>query len=241
MRKRIKAKMADLNYAQDTEEARRASRTLAAEEVLADMLASGEKLNNDTMAKLRSGVRTFFATVLGYRDMVVTNSEVDRLLQDVAQVLNGQPAQNVTVGGADADLWFNIPATATENNAKFNVAKADLDKLIDAATQEAPATIAPFSDITRAAGKASVDAAKAVGEKIKGNSLGELYIKNAMHLSQLEGWFDKLFEGRIGKLATLKRAKEAFFNQMNSRPIDLQYEGASVGKASVHDIAQDCS
>lgn len=241
MRKRIKAKMADLNYAQDTEEARRASRTLAAEEVLADMLAAGERLNGDVMAKLRSGVRTFFATVLGLRSMVVTNAEVDRLLQDVGQVLKGQPAQNVVVGGADADLWLTNSARAAENNAKFNVAKTDLDQLMEAAQRETQAKIAPFSDIAKAAGAASVDAARAVGEKIKGNSLGELYTNNAMHLSQLEGWFDKLFEGRIGKLATVKRAKEAFFNQMNSRAIDLSYEGQNVGKQSVNDLAKEWS
>jgi hypothetical protein len=241
MRKRIKTKMAELNYAQDTEEARRASRTLAAEEVLADMLASGEKLNNSITAKLRSGVRNFFATVLGYRDMVVTNAEVDRLLQDVAQVLQGQPAQNVTVGGADADLWLNNTEQAVENNPKFNVAQADLDQLVLDATQETPAKIVSLNSVTKAAAKASIDAAKAVGEKIKGNSLGELYVNNAMHLSQLEGWFDKLFEGRIGKLATLKRAKEAFFNQMNSRPIDLKYNGESIGAESVNEIAKNWS
>ena len=74
------------------------TRQLAAEEVLADMLAGGEKINTDVMTKLRNGVRNFFARLVGIRDLVVTNEEVDRLLADVALVINGEQPVSVKIG-----------------------------------------------------------------------------------------------------------------------------------------------
>lgn len=239
MRKRVRAKMADLKMAQGTEAERRASRTLAAEEVLADMLASGERLNKDIWSKLRAGVREFFARVFGVRDYVVSNKEVDALLSDVARVINGAAAGQVRNEMANADMWLNNPALAAESNAKFSKVKADLDAMVDAAQNEPNARVLPMHDIAKAAGEASVDAARSVADALRNNKPGELYISNAMHLNQLSDWFDKLFRGRIGKLAALKRGKEAFFNQQNSRPTSMDYNGSTLGTQSVNDVAKD--
>lgn len=239
MRKRIRAKMVDLKMAQGTEAERRASRTLAAEEVLADMLAANERLNKDIWSKLRAGVRDFFARVFGVRDYVVSNKEVDALLGDVARVINGASAAQVHGDLANADVWLNTPEQAAESNPKFSKVKADLDAMVTAAQNEPNARVLPMHDIAKAAGEASIDAARSVAGSLRNNKPGELYISNAMHLNQLSDWFDKLFKGRIGKLAALKRGKEAFFNQQNSRPFSMEYEGSAVGTQSVNDVAKD--
>lgn len=241
MRKRIRGKMAELNMAQGTEDERRASRTLAAEEVLADMLAANERLNKDIWSKLRAGVREFFARAFGIRNYVVTNKEVDDLLTDVSRVLKGAPAAQVREELQNADMWINDAEQAAEADPKFSKVKADMDELIAAAEREPASQVLPIHDIARAAGQASVDAAKSVADKLKSNTPGDLYIKNAMHLNQLSDWYDKLFKGRIGKLAALKRGKEAAFNQLNSRPQKLSYEDQDLGEQSVNDVAKDWS
>lgn len=239
MRKRIKAKQAELNMAQGTETERRASRTIAAEEVLADMLASGERLNKDIWSKLRAGVREFFARVFGMRDYVLSNADVDALLSDVSKVITGAGAAQVRSEMNNADLWLNDPQQTAETDAKFSKAKADLDQLIIAAAAEGPSQVLPISDIAKAAGEASVDAAKSVADAVRSNKVGGLWIRNAMHLNQLSDWYDKKFDGKIGQFAALKRAKEAAFNQLNSRPTALKYNGQAVGSVSVNDIAKD--
>lgn len=239
MRKRIRAKQIELNMAQGTEAERRASRSLAAEEVLADMLAANERLNKDIWSKLRAGVREFFARVFGMRNYILTNKDVDTLLSDVAKVTRGAPAAQVRAELNNAELWLNAPEQAAESDPKFSKAKADLDQLIANAAAEGPAQVLPIRDIAKAAGEASVGAAKSVADAVRSNKIGGLWIRNAMHLNQLSDWYDKKFDGRIGRFAALKRAKEAAFNQLNSRPVALKYDGADVGSVSVNDIAKN--
>lgn len=241
MRTRIKAKMAELNMAQGTEVERTASRTLAAEEVLADMLASGEKLNKDIWSKLRAGVREFLARAFGVRNYIVTNAEVDGLLSDVAKVSNGAAAAQVNNEMANRNLWLANADEAAEANPKFSKVQADLDEVIAQAERESPAKVIPLHDVAKAAGEASVDAAKSIVSALKHNTPGDLYIQNAMHLNQLADWYDKMFDGKIGAMAALKRGKEAFFNQQNSRPIDMEYKGQHVAKQSVNDTAKELS
>lgn len=240
MRERIKGKMAELNLAQTTEGERNASRTLAAEEVLADMLASGEKLNKDIYAKLRAGVREFLARAFGVRSYIVTNQEVDDLLSDVARVVNGAPAAQVQATMKNPGLWITNPFEAAEANPKFSKVKADLDQIIADAEGETTRVI-PMHDIAKAAGAASIDAARAAASAVKNNKPGDLYISNAMHLNQLADWYDKMFKGRIGALAALKRGKEAFFNQQNARASELKYNGQGIANQSVNDVAKEWS
>lgn len=240
LRDRIRAKMAEMNLAHGTEAERRASRSLAAEEVLADMLASGEKLNKDIWAKLRAGIREFLARAFGVRNYIVTNAEVDALLSDVAKVIQGAPAADITKTMANPQIWLIDPEGAAEADPKFSQVRADLDRVISDAQNET-ARVIPMHDIAKAAGQASVDAAKATASALRNNKPGELYVQNAMHLNQLANWYDKLFDGKIGQFATLKRAKEAFFNQLNSRPSKLKYNGQEVSEQSVNDVAKEWS
>lgn len=240
LRERIRAKMAEMNLSQNSEAERRASRSLAAEEVLADMLASGEKLNKDIWAKLRAGIREFLARAFGVRNYIVTNAEVDALLSDVAKVIQGAPAAEITKTMANPQIWLLDPEGAAEADPKFSQVRADLDRII-ADAQNETARVIPMHDIAKAAGQASVDAAKATASALRNNKPGELYVQNAMHLNQLSNWYDKLFDGKIGAFATLKRAKEAFFNQQNSRPNKLVYNGQEVSEQSVNDVAKEWS
>ena len=242
MRERIKAHMAQ-NPGM--------TRQLAAEEVLADMLAGGEKINTDVMTKLRNGVRNFFARLVGIRDLVVTNEEVDRLLADVALVINGEQPVNVKIGGQDASLWLNNPSSIAAQNPKFSLAKADYEAMVAAAKNEPASNVLPLSHIAKALGQASVDSAKQAGNALTENKLGRAYVRNFMHLDHLVSWYDKKFNptgaktgGFLRKVADLKQGREAQFNRLNAKQKDLTYKTVvngnevlrAVGKKSVNDV-----
>ena len=244
MRERIKAHIASSSNPDMT-------RSLAAEEVLADMLAAGEKINTDVMTKLRNGVRNFFARLVGILDLVVTNEEVDRLLADVALVINGEQPVNVKIGGQDAALWLNNPSSIAAQNPKFSLAKADYEAMVAAAKNEPASNVLPLSHIAKALGQASVDSAKQAGNALTENKLGRAYVRNFMHLDHLVSWYDKKFNptgaktgGFLRKVADLKQGREAQFNRLNAKQKDLTYKTVvngnevlrSVGKKSVNDV-----
>jgi len=241
MRKRIQQKMLDLKLNAEGEAAPAASRSLAAEEVLADMLASGERINKDVWAKLRAGVKEFFAKLFGVSDYIVTNGEVDGLLQSVAQVIKG----DVTPEGArtpDMRAWFTDTTNAAKADDKFSKVNADLDATIDAARAELSSQrLPPVADFLKSAGEASATNAKTLWSQVKNGSLKDVLVKNFMHLNQLSAFYDKLFAGRIGALADEKSAMEAAFNKMNARDNELSYEGEKLGKQSVNDFAREWS
>lgn len=244
MRERIKAHMAQ-NAGM--------TRQLAAEEVLADMLAAGEKINTDVMIKLRNGVRNFFAKLVGIRDLVVTNEEVDRLLADVALVINGEQPVNVKVGGQDAALWLNNPSSIAAQNPKFSLAQADYEAMVNAAKSEPAGDVLPLSHIAKALGQASIDSAKQAGNALTENKMGRAYVRNFMHLDHLVSWYDKKFNptgaktgGFLRKVADLKQGREAQFNRLNAKQNDLTYKTVvngnevvrKVGNVSVNDATE---
>ena len=246
MRERIKAHIASSSNPNMT-------RSLAAEEVLADMLAAGEKINTDVMTKLRNGVRNFFARLVGIRDLVVTNEEVDRLLADVALVINGEQPVNVKIGGQDASLWLNNPSSIAAQNPKFSLAKADYEAMVAAAKNEPASNVLPLSHIAKALGQAAVDSAKQAGNALTENKLGRAYVRNFMHLDHLVSWYDKKFNptgaktgGFLRKVADLKQGREAQFNRLNAKQKDLTYKTVvngnevlrAVGKKSVNDVSE---
>ena len=89
-RTRIKAKMAALSHDADPENG--SLRKLAAEEVLADMFAAGEKVNGDILTKARNAIEQTFATLLGVGKLRMSNNDVDAILRDVSAVLKGTSA-----------------------------------------------------------------------------------------------------------------------------------------------------
>lgn len=250
MRKRIRAKMAELNMAQGTEEERRASRTLAAEEVLADMLAGNERLNKDIWSKLRAGVREFLARVFGIRNYVVTNKEVDDLLTDVSRVLKGAPAAQVREKMQNPGLWINDANQAAEADPKFSKARADMDEMLAAGAREGASNVQPFSVAGKALANASINAAKSVWTAVKENKIGGLFTHNLMSLDQMVEWHDKLFRlpgaktGLLSKVYDLKSNREAEFNRHIGAQRAHQYNTVKdgepvttdIGKFSVHDM-----
>lgn len=239
MRKRIKAKMAELNLQGDTA----ASRSEAAEEVLADMLASGERLNRDVWAKLRAGIKEFFAKLFGVQDYKVTNAEVDKLLNDVARVLRGDtPHGKYGPGDPDLGLWITDPAAAAATNDKFSRLNADFTATLDAAVNEVDTQkLPPLSEFAKAAATATKDNATKLLSWAKNETFRNTFRKNFMHLNQLSSFYDNLFGGRISALADLKTASEATFNKMNARKTEWKYNGESLGTTSVNDFARTWS
>lgn len=208
------------------------TRQIAAEEVLADMLAAGEKINSSVMAKLYNGVRNFFASLVGIRDLVVTNQEIDRLLSDVALVNKGHVPQHVVPGGMDFDLWVNNTASAATQNPKFSKARYDMDAMLQAAAneQERPDNVLAFSGAAKAVQTAAGDTVKSVWSALKERKLGEMYMHNFMSLDHLVDHYDTLFGGRIKKYARLREQKEAQFNRLNARENELVYKTIVNGK-----------
>lgn len=238
IRERIKAKQAE-GY----------SRADAGEEVLVDMLASGERLNASLWAKLRAGVRDFFARVFGLRGVRITNAEVDALLGDVARVLRGAPAAQVRAEMANPELWLTDIDTAVAQDPKFAKVKADLDTLLADAANEPEGKTLPLGHVVHAAAQASIDAAKRVGAALKENRLGSALMHNFMNLDNIVDWHDAKFGGRLRKLLNLKEARDAEFNRANAAQNELAFKtqrnGTEVttelGKHSFNDVMEQRS
>lgn len=205
MRQRIKARLAELDPG--------TTRAVAAEEVLADMLAASERLNKDIWAKLRAGVREFFARVFGLRGVSISNAEVDALLTDVARVIRGAPAAQVRATMANPSLWLDNPVQAVRQDPKFAKVRTDIDKALADAANETEGNVVSFDRLTKAAGEAGVDAVKSLGQALKMGKVGEVWTKYMMHLDHLASFYDKDFGGRIGDIAKLKELQQAEFNR----------------------------
>jgi hypothetical protein len=251
MRKRIKAKMATLNMAQGTEADQRASRTLAAEEVLADMLAAGERLNKDIWSKLRAGVREFFARVFGMRDYILTNADVDALLSDVARVTRGAAAGQVASDMANAEMWFSNPQVAATQDPKFSKAQSDLEQMMADAQNEPYTNKMPMGHILKAAVQTGMDNGKRVKSKLREGSTGSFLRTWFMGLDNIVDWNDKLFNqsgsnrgGLLKKFYNRKEAKDAQFNRLNAKKEERTYTTVvngeerieKLGSASVNDV-----
>ena len=243
MRKRIKTKMADLNLQTDTEANTTASRALAAEEVLADMLAAGERLNKDIWAKLRAGVKEFMAKVFGVSNYVVTNTEVDNLLSDVGRVLRGDtPTGKYGPNRPDAGLWITDTTAAAAVDDKFSKVNAAFADTLEAAQRESSTQrVPPMADFAKSAATAAKNNSQAIWSQVKNGDFRDVLVKNFMHLNQLSSFYDKLFDGRIAKLADLKTALESTFNKMNARQIEWDYNGEKLGTTSVNEFAREWS
>lgn len=206
LRQRIRAKQAEVGGS--------VTRAVAAEEVLADMLASGERLNKDIWSKLRAGVREFFARVFGLRGVTITNAEVDALLSDVARVIRGAPAAQVRATMANPDLWISNPVLASHQEPKFAKVKVDLDRALADATAESDSTVVSFNHFTKAAVQASADALKSLVETLKMGKPTELWTKYLLHLDHMVALYDKQLGGRISAIADLKKLQNAQFNRL---------------------------
>lgn len=236
LRQRIRAKQAEVGGS--------VTRAVAAEEVLADMLASGERLNKDIWVKLRAGVREFFARVFGLRGVTITNAEVDALLSDVARVIRGAPAAQVRATMANPDLWISNPVRAAQQDPKFAKVRVDIDKALADAANEVEGKVVPFDRLTRAAAEAGVDSVKALGTALKMGKVGELWTHYMMHLDHLVSFYDKNFGGRLGTIAKLKELQQALFNRTLAEEKQRAFkpgrgEPRTMAKASINGILEN--
>lgn len=235
LRKRIKAKQSELGP--------NATRSLAAEEVLADMLAAGERLPTSVWAKLKAGIIAFFRDLLGYKDFLVTNDDVNRLLADVAKVLKGEQP-SITRAYWQSINWLNDPEAMAEDSPKFSLAKSALSEAIEAAKNEPEGKVGSMWDVAKVISTATTEAAVNAGTSVKDGSINNWMVSNLLPLDQIANLYDNLFGGRINKLAELKQAKDHKFNTLNARKNKLTYVTAdgteqSLGDVSVNEVSEN--
>lgn len=234
LRKRIKAKQSELGP--------NATRSLAAEEVLADMLAAGERLPTSVWAKLKAGIIAFFRDLLGYKDFLVTNEDVNKLLADVAKVLKGEQPSMARAYWQSIN-WVNDPEAMAEASPKFSLAKASLSDAIEAAKNEPEGKVGSLWDVAKVISTATTEAAVNAGTSVKDGSINNWMVNNLLPLDQIANLYDNLFGGRINKLAELKQAKDHKFNTLNARKNKLTYvtfDGTeqSLGDVSVNEVSE---
>lgn len=231
-RTRIKAKMHELAGTTDPEQG--GLRRLAAEEVLADMLAGGEKVNGDVLTKARSAVENAFASMLGYSKLTMTNEQVDALLRDTAVVAKGTSpaALNRDVGHLQGlEFAMNDPASWLAGDARFSRAVADIDEVIAAASSEGDGTRRNIADVAKGTGLDALQKVKSLGTATAADKARAVAL-DAVPLNQLANLYDKYFSGKLGEFARLKRGKEAAFNKSITSPQKLNFMGEALGEVS---------
>lgn len=225
-RTRIKAKMAALQ-AGDVDVENGGLRKLAAEEVLADMFAAGEKVNGDILTKARNAIEQTFATLLGVGKLRMNNNDVDSILRDVSAVLKGTSADVLRKGdpiARDLPGMMADPTPWTMGNPRFSRAIADVDEIIRAANAEQDGTRRNLADVIVDVGKASLSMVRGLGTATVRDKIASGLL-NAMPLNQIANAFDKLMEGRLGNFARLKRAQESMHNKLLTQERELELHG----------------
>ena len=231
-RERIKAKMKALAGNADPEQG--GLRRLAGEEVLADMLAGGEKVNGDILTKARAGIENAFATMLGVSDLRMTNAEVDALLRDTAAVTRGVNPATIDMTQSQLqglELAAVDPIAFTADDARFSRISADLDKVLAAATAEGEGSRRNIADISREAGADALQKIRSVGTATAADK-ARRFALDLVPLNQMANLYDKYFDGMLSEFAKLKRGKEATFNKLITSDIKLNYHGQDVGAVS---------
>jgi hypothetical protein len=247
---------ADLRERMKLKQAEGYSRADAGEEVLVDMLASGERLNNSLWAKLRAGVMDFFARVFGMRGARISNADVDALLSDVARVLRGAPAAQVRADMTNPELWLTDVDTAAAQEPKFAKTKIDLARATAEAATEQEGRTLPFGHIIHAAASTTMDHGRTVVDKLKENAIGSSLMHNFLGLDNITDWYDHLFNpeakrtgGLLRSLYDTKERQNAEFNRLNAAERDLYYttlvngkeQTTALGKKSVNQIIDERS
>lgn len=234
--KRIKAKMQAL--AVNAEGFTPAQRQLASEEVLADMLASGEPIQKNVLAKARAAVDQFFARAMGVADLRMADAEVEALLRDTALVMKGVPPRAIDMSKKHMQglkLAMASPDEFTAGDPVYSRVSDEVEAIIAAAGADAAGTKS-MADSARAAGAHALDTMRSIGSATAKDKLRSLVL-DLVPLNQLANAYDKLFEGRLNAFSRLKRSKEATSNQLLTAKRELKYHGESVGEVSPMDTA----
>lgn len=221
------------------------SRQVAAEEVLADMLASGEKVNGDVITKARAAIQNTFGTLLGYGDLRMTNQDVDKLLRDVSLVIKGASPDQVNEGDPKhlrgLTQMMADPTNAVQGDPRFSRALGDLDAIAAAAENEQGGTRRTFNDVSKVVGQAALDKVKNLGASVKtGGVFGALL--DATPLNQIASLYGNQFvdggNRLLDQFGALKRNKESGFNKVLTKPAELSYRGKETVTAAPLEIAK---
>ncbi|MBP8277142.1 MAG: PLxRFG domain-containing protein [Propionivibrio sp.] len=236
-RKRIQAKMQQLEGNTDPQQG--GLRRLAAEEVLADMLANGEQVNGDIITKARSAIEDSFARLLGLSELRMTNSEVDAILRDAAAISRGTSPTAIDMSKSHLQgLEYAIgdPATFVAGDPRFSRAIADINEIITAASNEDVGTRVNLSEIARRTGLDALQKIKSIGTATAADK-ARAFTLDMVPLNQLANLYDRLFDGALSVFSRTKRLKEASLNKTITQKTELKYGEQSVGAVSPMDTA----
>ena len=165
MRKRIKEKMATLGL----------DRATAAEEVLTDMQEKGERLTGDVKSKIKNGIAKVFDVLLGSNEIVVSNSDVDALLDDVVRYRTkgiSTPASRMTMADAMThidSMLDGVPDKLT--TARFSRALDDLNRIAGDSDAQ---PVDNSSSVLGGAAKDSMNFVSGLVSAVKNGSFGKL-------------------------------------------------------------------
>lgn len=207
------------------------SRAAAAEEVIVDMHVNGERLPSGIMAKLRAGVMAYFDAILGVRQMVLTDADINALLDGIARYQNGD--KSATLGHiASMDRFAVLDATLGDSGFMPNTPMFSRD------LQSLEAAIAAANGTARANGMAEY--VRGAGEAVKNSFAKQLdsaraggirgFLMDFMPLDQIRNHYSRHFGGDNGPLNALLRrirAREALTNSTIVTDATATYEGKS--------------
>lgn len=236
IRKRIEAKRQALGV----------DRYTAGEEVLADMVATGEQLTGDVRSKIKNAIAQGAARILGVGDLRVSDARVDQLLESTVAYIRGRPLNTnpdlaESLRNVELDEIVGDPGAFTES-AVYSRALNPLERAlesVDASGRPQMTADSILSGATDAARKA----AAVTGSKVK-----DKVFRAALHatpLYWLNRMYGRLWENESGynafdDYADTVSAREAEGNQLVNRENDLEYEHAdgtrTKYKTSVRDI-----
>ena len=186
MRNRIKDKMATLGL----------DRATAAEEVLVDMQEKGERLTGDVKSKIKNGITKAFDVLLGSNEIVVHDSDVDALLDDVVRYRTkgvSTPASRMTMADAMSHIdgmLAGVPDKLTM--VRFSRALDDLNRI--AGDSDAPPA-ENASSVFGGAAKDSMNFVSGLVSAVKNGSFGKLprELYRFVGVSQLHATFGSLW------------------------------------------------
>lgn len=230
LRKRIQAKQDQLGL----------NRAVAAEEVLVDMLAGDERLAKDVWSKLRAGVNQFFADVLGYGDLVVSDREVDQLLHEVSTVLRGQPGAVLDTRRPDSATQqlkevMGAPAQITAGEPRFSRAVATLESMVEDAKADSTSNDNKMLQVSKDVMQGSADKLRGLQSFIKDGGIRGALL-DATPLSQLVNLYGNKLP-KLREFARLKRRKENAHNKLLTGDLAGEYNGEKF-TGSVLDVSK---
>ena len=246
LRKRIRSKMQQEGL----------DRATGAEEVLVDMLAAQEKLNSDILSKLRSGIESFFQTVLGVGKYRITDSQVNRLLADTGQYLRTDTATHVGQTPLATDEELTIDQLL--GDPEVVTAGPRFSRVYQALNEATPARGSlderkrQFSGLAQEAVQASVPRLRDIQQGVRSGRFGR-EVTNFVPLNQIFNLHGRRFERvtttesgekiRTNPLRDVRDVtdrQEAGFNQRLTQKRKLELDGEQFS-ASIHDITDEAT